>query len=250
MKAFEQIVALVGHLAWPTIAIILMVLLRKELKSVFSSLAKRVSDPTSELSIGDWLTIKNTVTANAGKLESLELGLQVVSGSSATAAAPETAEPLDDDKATLYRMAQEYLTVKEPDYAARVRRKNQLAAQMGNLIIQRGISRGWVSAQQNEGLIVGLASAVNAVPKEGDLDLLLRASTEIKKLHVMYRIVVAMGRLFESRLATAADIERTNAVLNAFKEYGDASLKRRIDQTESIINLAVGYPPEGVNSFV
>lgn len=243
MKAFEQIVALVGHIAWPTIAIILMVLLRKELKSVFGSLAKRVSDPTSELSIGDWLTIKNTVTANTGKLEALELGLQVVSGASVTAAAPETAEPLDDDKATLHKMAQEYLTVNEPDYAARVRRKNQLATQMGNFIIQHGISRGWVSAQQNEGLIVGLASAINAVPKEGDLDLLLRVSDEVKKLHVMYRIVVAIGRLFESRLATAADVEHTNGVLRAFKECGDASLKRRIEQTESIIKLAVSYPP-------
>src|SRR5262249_17909419 len=171
-------VALIGYVAWPIVAIGVLLMLRKELKEIFGSLGKKIADPGTQLSIGDWLTIKSTVAANTGKLEALDLGLQnlglqVVTRAGTAAGAEATTQSSAEDQNTLSNLAQEYLTLKLDDYAARVRRKNELATEMGNFILQHGISKAWVAAQKNQGLTVGLASAVNAVPGEGDLDLLL-----------------------------------------------------------------------------
>ena len=242
MKLLEQLVALVGHLAWPIVVILILYVLRVQLRDVFHSLATRVSDPSSQLSVGDWLTIKNNVAANEGKLEALELSLQVVGASASRPSSAASAEPTPKEVARLGQLADEYLNVKINDYADRVRRKNQLATKMGNLIVEHNISREWVAAQDNEGLKVGLASAINAVPMEGDFEHLLKASQKVTKLHVMYRIVVALGRLFEAGIATAADAAPAKAVLNAFMRDADVSLKRRIDQTRSIIDLALHKP--------
>jgi hypothetical protein len=242
MKTLEQIVLLVGHLAWPLVAILVLFALRVQLKHVFHSLAKRVADPSSDISVADLLSIKNSLAANSGKLEALGLGLQVVGTGVHSASPAAVTEPTPENKATLLQLADDYLKVNIADAADRVRRKNQLATQMGNFIVQHQISRQWVVAQDHEGLNVGLASAINAVPLEGDLDLLLKASKRVTKLHVMYRIVVALGRLFEAGVATAADAAGAKAVLSAFMQKADDSLRRRIDQTQSIIDLAVNNP--------
>jgi hypothetical protein len=243
MKILEQIVLAIGHLAWPLVAIIILILLKEQLRHVFHSLGTRVADPSTDISFADWLTIKKNVAANSGKLESLALSQQVVGTAEPGALAAASTDPTPQDDATLRQLADEYLNVKDPDYAARVRKKNQLATQMGNFIIQHKISRPWVVEQDNEGLTVGLASAINALPLEGDLYLLLAASERVRKLHVMYRIVVAIGRLFEAGGATAADAARAEVVLSAFMQTADDSLKRRIAQTQSIIDLSVNKPP-------
>jgi UDP-2,3-diacylglucosamine pyrophosphatase LpxH len=246
MKIFEQIVLLFGHLAWPMVAIVALIFLKGPLRQVFRSLGTRVADPSTNVSFADWLTLTNNVAANSGKLESLELGLQVV-GATVPAAAPVATERSQPDETKLRELADEYLNVNISDYSARVRRKNQLATEMGNFIIQHQISRQRLAVQNHEGLTVGLASAINALPLEGDLDLLLKASKHVKKLHVMYRIVVAIGRLFEAGGgASAADGAGAKEVLNAFMQRADDSLKRRITQTQSIIDLAINKPKADV----
>jgi Calcineurin-like phosphoesterase len=237
MKILEQIVALVGHLAWPIVAILILLVLRKQLRDIFHSVASRVSDPSSQLSVGDWLTIKNSVAANSGNIEALQLGFQVVRAGvlKPSPEAPVSSSPQDE----LWKLADEYLNMNIRDHGARIFRKNQLATEMGILIIQHRISREWVAAQDNQGLKAGLASAINALPMEGDLNLLLKASDKVTKLHVMYRIVVALGRLFEIGIATSADATGVMAVLEIFMRHADAPLKRRIEQTRSIMELAL-----------
>ncbi len=242
MKIFEQIVLLIGHLAWPLVAIGALILLRKQLRDVFLSIGNRIADPSTDVAVADWITLKKNVAANTGKLESLALGIEVGSAAGPRATQATSPESIQQDMATLRQMADNYLNIKIQDGAVRVRRKNNLATEMGNFIIQRQLPRREIAEQNHEGLTVALASAINALPLEGDLELLLKASEKVSKLHVKYRIVVAIGRLFEAGLATAADAVVVKKVLEAFKQKADDPLRRRIDQTESIIDLAMNKP--------
>jgi|GEM_PF-6164207 len=242
MKIFEQTVLLIGHLAWPLVAIVAFILLRKQLRDVFRSIGTRIADPSTDVAFADWVTLKKNVAANTGKLESLALGIEVGKPAGPGTAEATASGSIQQDEVKLRQLADEYLNVKDRDYAARVRRKNSLATEMGNFIIKHQIPRQKVAEENHEGLTVGLASAINALPLDGDLELLLKASENVSKLHVKYRIVVAIGRLFEAGLATAADAARVKKLLEAFKQKADESLKRRIEQTESIIDLAINKP--------
>jgi hypothetical protein len=62
-------------------------------------------------------------------------------------------------------LADEYLAVEIPDWAARVRAKDELALRLGSYVIAHRVSKDLLAVQENEGLLVGLASAVNALPR-------------------------------------------------------------------------------------
>lgn len=62
----EHGVALIGHLAWPLVLIVLLVLVRKEARNVAAALAARVGNPDSDVSIGrDGLKISQTARSEA-----------------------------------------------------------------------------------------------------------------------------------------------------------------------------------------
>ncbi len=115
MKIFEQIVLLIGHLAWPLVAIIALILLRKQLRDVFRSLGTRVADPSTDVSVADWLSLKKNVAANAGKLESLALGIEVGSAAGPGAAQGTSTGSIQQDDVKLRQLADDYLNVKDPD---------------------------------------------------------------------------------------------------------------------------------------
>lgn len=248
MKLFEQIVTLIGYLAWPAVAVLVLYVLRKELKGVVTSVGKRVSDRDTTVKVGDWFMLEKTVEANAGNIESLDLSqkqsldliLRALGREQRTDAEARTERTVREHETELMRLAQEYVNINVKDYTERVSRKNELATAMGNYVIQHNLARDWLAAQKNEGLAVALASAVNALPKEGDFDNLIKVSGTVEKLHVMYRIVVAIGRLFVTGIPTAADVERANAVLDRYDKLADVPLKRRIERTRSIIALTTG----------
>jgi hypothetical protein len=50
LALFEQIIVLVGHLAWPVTTIILLLLIRRPISTVSAALAERIRDPQSSLS--------------------------------------------------------------------------------------------------------------------------------------------------------------------------------------------------------
>ena len=72
MGVFEQIVALIGHLAWPAVALVVLYLIRGELRQVVVKLAERTGDPRSDLSIGKTgLEIRQRLTESDGSSERL-----------------------------------------------------------------------------------------------------------------------------------------------------------------------------------
>lgn len=57
--SMDDFVALVGHLAWPTVALLVLYTVRREIRKVVSNIAERIGDPRSAVSIGkDGVAIK------------------------------------------------------------------------------------------------------------------------------------------------------------------------------------------------
>lgn len=62
----EHGVTLIGHLAWPLVVVVLLVLVRKEARNIAAALAARVGNPDSDVSIGrDGLKISQTARSEA-----------------------------------------------------------------------------------------------------------------------------------------------------------------------------------------
>ncbi len=72
ISVIEQAVALAGHLAWPVVALIVLYMIRSELRQIVLKLAERIGDPRSDLSIGrTGLKIRQRVSESDGSSDIL-----------------------------------------------------------------------------------------------------------------------------------------------------------------------------------
>lgn len=144
-------------------------------------------------------------------------------------------EPL----ATLYRMADEYLNINIDDPSDRLLRKNEMAKALCHYVVTNKIPKATLlreaEASRHEGLILTLAHYILTNPEKGDLRRLLRVTRGVERRHVRYRIVQAIGQLFERHCATAADSEAALDVLRRYETNADSSLRRLIEGTYSLI---------------
>ena len=250
MQILNALVTLAGHLAWPVAALAIIVVLRRELKKILGSLTERIADPASSLTIGKGgLEIKGRVDAALGRIESLETdqnqSKELILG---VLAKNESATPVrSDGQATvppeIFELADAYMNVAVKDWSERVRTKDELARKMANLVLTRHVSKDLLAAQDQEGVLMALVTAIHTAPEKGDFDRLAMAARKVTRLHVKYRIVMALGRIFEQNLATKDDISRANQMLDQFESGADAALRRRIIQTRASIDLAVNRLP-------
>ena len=128
----------------------------------------------------------------------------------------------------LRALADEYLNIRIGDWAARVQKKNELAAAMGAHVIKRGISRDRLAEQTNEGLLLALATAVHAQPEPADTDRQIKAAYHVNRLHVQYRFVLAFTRLLELGYVTSEQKAAIRRILDAYESRADASLRQAI----------------------
>lgn len=251
MQILNALVTLAGHLAWPVAALTIIVVLRNELKKILGSLTERIADPSSSLSIGKGgLEIKGRVDAALGRIESLEIdqsqSKELIFGVLASKESAEvklTAEGDETIDPELIKLADEYLKVSVSDWIERVRMKDELGRKMSNLVLTRHVSKDLLASQDHEGLLMALVTAIHTASEKGDFDRLSRVALKVTKLHIKYRIAMALGRIFEQNLAAKNDVARAKNILDHFKYGADAPLRRRITQTKAIIDLAVNRLP-------
>jgi hypothetical protein len=110
---------------------------------------------------------------------------------------------------------------------------------MSNLVLTRNVSKDLLAGQDHEGLLMALAAAIHTAPEKGDFDRISRIARKVKRLHIKYRIAMALGRLFEQNVAGEADISRCKEILDDYNIGADPALRRRITQTKAIIDLAL-----------
>ncbi|MDC8446580.1 MAG: hypothetical protein LV471_11750 [Nitrosomonas sp.] len=248
MSYFEGFVTLVGHVAWPATAICIAIIARKELRSVIAALAKRIEDKNSAVSITkEGVEIKAVVEAQEARLISMQAEQDQVKSLALQhfkpvqpleAKAQQQIEPRDIDT-RLRQMADAYMNIDIPDYSERTRAKNVAAGEMAFYIVSNKISKDQLANENHEGLLIALAESIILSAETGDAGRLLKAAQGAKRLHVRYRVLIAITKLLERNLLSLADIGAVRELLREYEAGADNSLRRLVSNVTSLINAAV-----------
>ncbi len=135
------------------------------------------------------------------------------------------------------------------DAVARGRKKDQCENEIAKLVLNGLLDRDWLVAEASsrvaqgyhDGLIGGLAVAVNASPLPGDFQRLAKVAMLASWWHTRAKINVAIGRLFSVRLATKAEVPETERILSSFfRPQMDQFIKRSISETAALITQMTG----------
>ncbi|SEM96176.1 hypothetical protein [Nitrosomonas marina] len=251
MDYLEAFVTLIGYIAWPATAIGIAIIARKELRSVISALAKRIEDKSSAVSITrEGVEIKAVVEAQEARIVSMQaeqdqvksLALQHFKAAQPLGIKALKQTGLQDIDAHLREMADAYMAINLPDYSERTRAKNAAAGQMAFYIVSNRINKDQLAHENHEGLLIGLAESIILSAETGDAERLLKAAPGAKRLHVRYRVLIAITKLLESNLLPLADIGIVRALLREYEVGADSSLKRLISNVTSLVNGLISIP--------
>lgn len=248
MDYLEGIVTTVGHIAWPATAIGIAGIARRELRSIFAALAKRIEDKGSAVSITkEGVEIKSAVEAQEARLVSLQAeqdqfkSLAMRQFKSVSSPEPEITglKATHDVDTHLREMADNYMHINIPDHSERTRAKNIAAEEMAFYVISNKISKDQLAQEKHEGLLIALAESIILSAENGDAERLLRAAHGTKRLHVRYRVLIAITKLLERNLLPLSSLEQVRELLHEYEEGADGALKRLIYNVKSLINETV-----------
>jgi len=251
MEYLEGIVTTVGHVPWPATAIGIAVIARKELLSIFAALAKRIEDKGSNVSITkEGLEIKATVEAQEARLVSMQaeqdqvksLALRHFKTTRSPEAATLTPVETGNIDAHLREMADGYMAISLPDYSERTRAKNKAAEEMAFYVVSNKISKDQLAQEKHEGLLIALAESIILSAEVGDAEQLLKAARGAKRLHVRYRVLIAVTKLLERNLLPLPGLGAVRELLRDYEVGADSSLKRLISNVTALVNEAVHQP--------
>ena len=225
-------VALIGDLAWPTVALVVFVLLRKEIAGFIHVLQARAADKETDVKLTrEGLELHARVAALEGSVETQEQASSVLSRAVVLPSGFSSAPSSGELPAALIELRDAYASINEPDLTRRIQLKSELAHSMGAVALICGVERSLLAAQNDEVFTLALAALVYAAPKPGDDELLLRAGEHIERLHVRYHIAVAFARLAEARELSPSLVPRVRALLESYRRGADELLLRRIERT-------------------
>lgn len=248
MDYLESFVTTVGHVAWPATAIGIAVIARKELRSLFAALAKRIEDKNSAVSITkEGVEIKAVVEAQEARLVSMQAEQNQVKSLALRQFEPTLSlkamavkEPESRDiYAHLREMADSYMNINVPDYSERTRAKNTAAEEMAFYIASHRINKDQLASEKHEGMLIALAESIILSADVGDAGRLLKAAIGAKRLHVRYRVLIAITKLLERNLLPLAELGRVRELLREYETGADSPLKRLISNVTSLLNEAV-----------
>lgn len=241
IRFVEQCVNLAAALVWPVAVLVVLYYLREPVSRLLDALSSRIGDPGTDVSISkEGLEFRSRIESlevDQEQTKSLTLQALGVSQEPGFRASKAQSQQLD---AELLRLANEYLMIEHKDWSQRVNLKDTAALKMADIVVTKDVARELLIQQQNEGLILALAAASHTLPEPGDLELLMRVVDQVTRLHVKYRIVMAIGRLFDRGVADTSMAEPVFKMLTAFRQGADQSLLSRIAYTESIIKRCLG----------
>lgn len=251
MNYLEGFVTTIGHVAWPVTAIGIAVIARKELRNVIAALAKRIEDKNSAVSITkEGVEIKAVVEAQEARLVSMQaeqdqvksLALQHFRPAPQHEPQSLTQDKPKDIDSRLREMADAYMNINLPDYSERTRAKNAAAGEMAFYIVSNKISKDQLANETHEGLLIALAESIILSADTGDSGRLLKAAQGAKRLHVRYRVLIAITKLLERNLLPLTDLGTVHDLLREYTVGADSPLKRLISNVTSLVNAAVQMP--------
>jgi hypothetical protein len=102
---------------------------------------------------------------------------------------------------------------------------------MGAEVLRTNIDRYTLVDQGDEVMTLALAGAVTALPQSGDDVLIMTAGPRVERLHVRYRVAVAVSELAQSGNLQLNLIPGMEDLISSYRKSADSRLIRRIDLT-------------------
>jgi len=127
------------------------------------------------------------------------------------------------------------MNINIPDYSERTRAKNIAAEEMAFYIVSKNISKDQLAKETHEGLLIGLAESIILSADSADAERLLSAAAGAKRLHVRYRVLIAITKLLERNLLPPTRLNQVQELLREYKIGADASLKRLISNVTALV---------------
>lgn len=266
---FGHIVTLLSSAMWPGVTLFTVLLLRKHLGAAAQAIVERIKQ-SSELEVGPGglklKAVEAEIAAFKSRQATFEASLETAtripadddaektgswlainnndhSGASDQADADEQgATPPDPDAPAPARragwrpLADEYdAGIEIPQYHLRVAKKDRLADQIGAAMVRERADRQTLADEDNEGVRVGLASAINLRPDVGDLRVLAAVAAGAKTKHVKFRTVLALITLATEAWAEELDQDTIERVLADCARGADKPILRLIDRCGSLL---------------
>jgi hypothetical protein len=201
------------------------------------------------LSIADQDSLKKSNAGIQIQLASIEstqglLVHKVVQDGNAAATAqaqkaPGTPNPQMDE---LAKMGTDYMTISIADWAERTRAKDAKANEMAAFALKNGLLPQTIfdyiqsHLPVQEGLVLALATVINFDPHQTDLQLLMPVSQKLERLHVRYRVLLAIVTLNKKGFIADNDKQSVIDLVKSYKTKADNSLLEQIDHTLSFLN--------------
>lgn len=220
-----------ADILWVVFASICLYLFRRQLGAMLDAITKAFGDPRRSLKLGP-LEISQ-IQALKSEVESLKTDQQVLK--TAVLIPEDNGNHREKAEAELKQLATRYLNVSNPDKIERIRQKDELASQMAILVIRQAIPHEWLAKQNNEGLLMALATAAHTLPDSRDAELLLESGRKVERLHVRYRFMMAVARLATLELMPPELARSFETLCTFFREGADDLLQKRIDRTLSAL---------------
>jgi hypothetical protein len=235
----HEFTELIKALAWPLTTLLAIYMLRAELRLFMTRISEAISQ-AAQITIGKkGLDIKlskkiEAVNTRVTAIQATQEQVKVVVRSK-----KELARPAVQIPSGLSALAAEYLHIEVTDYRTRLHLKNELAKEMGELVLKSDVSRDALISSSDEGLILAFVSAAVAQPEAGDLKRLLRAGSICKRLHVRYRIVIALTVLINCGLVPAEEETRIEQVLDLMCQGADEPLMKIIHDARGLLETVM-----------
>lgn len=136
--------------------------------------------------------------------------------------------------AELNTKAQDYLAISAPKWGNRVNLKNTAVDQMVAYCVTNNITKDDIvtlyQSGKNEGLVIILATLVNAKPETGDIDRLLNLDLlAVKSNHVKYRVLMAISQLVSLKLVKNSDKDKIINLAETYKQNSTSALDNKLD---------------------
>ena len=239
----QELVDLIGHLAWPVTVLVVLIALRRDLRAVLGAIKTRVADPQTPVRITrEGVELSARVDIIEGNLEVERLRSNAIA--LAAGDMGPSGGPFDGQiSARMRKLHAEYLDVRGGDRREKVRRKNAIADELGAAVLRDGVAKTLLADEQDEIWTLALSASITAVPEFCDDQLLLLCAKQVRRLHVRYRVAAAFSQLAQSSLISPALRDDVLALLDAYREGADPALIRRLDRTSS--QLTTGDDPRG-----
>jgi hypothetical protein len=240
------LVDLIRAIAWPATVLIALAVLRSQIQAFIIKLTDSISQ-AAQISVtkrGVEIKLEKKMAAVSTQITALNAVQEQVKES--LYAAPRTrrrrsqmagvkADGKSEIPERLYELAKTYLSINLPDWRQRVARKNELALEMGDIIIREQVSRDRLAAATDEGLQVALASAIATDPEEGDLDRILHVVPMLSRLHVRFKFVVALISMLNKGLIRDTDFDKVHETLRGMSVSADEGLQKIISDAEGLL---------------